>query len=94
MRFVLASALIAALSGPLAATECDYPQKTAVESNGHTRTIFINACNQRYEVGYRLDGNTLIFPTDGRHEIKDASPPKRPRKSCAKPTGSSASATR
>lgn len=36
------------------------------------RTIFADACGERYEVGYRLDANTLQIPFGGSHTITNA----------------------
>ncbi len=37
------------------------------------RTIFTDACGAAYQVGYRLEGNTLVMPGGGTHEIRQAS---------------------
>lgn len=37
----------------------------------YTRTIFEDSCGEPYQVGYRLEGNTLHFPSGGMHEVAE-----------------------
>jgi hypothetical protein len=47
-----------------------------IAGSDHTlmRTKFVDAQNNTYQVGYRIQGSTLHFPGEGFHEIKDVAP--------------------
>ena len=42
--------------------------------NHMLRTIFTTPGGQRYQVGYFMEGNTLRFPGNGKHQLVNASP--------------------
>lgn len=72
----LAASIIAVSTVPSAGQEncvIPAPENAAVSVGGRTGTLFENACGQRYETGYRLLGNTLLFPGGGSHELLEAS---------------------
>jgi hypothetical protein len=79
MRPILAALLLSAAGATAAAPaaaeaaseDCGFPQRQPVQVEGRTQTLFVNACGQRYEAGYRLEGNTLHFPRGGTHTLPD-----------------------
>ncbi|MFW5734587.1 MAG: hypothetical protein ACOCWR_05955 [Oceanidesulfovibrio sp.] len=69
MRALFFLLLILALAVPAAAGECTFSHRHPVTAEGRELRVFVNECGQRYEVGYRLDGATLLFPSGGRHTV-------------------------
>ena len=64
-------ALIAAVTfAHPASADCTYNPESFVTENGQTQYRFLNDCGF-YEVGYRLEGNTLYFPRGGEHTLSD-----------------------
>jgi hypothetical protein len=70
MKRFFISIFLAAISISTASAACTYDQVAPVIESGHERYIFLNECGF-YEVGYRLDGNTLHLPRGGTHVLKD-----------------------
>lgn len=54
------------------AKECSFPRNEPVQQSGKTEYLFLDTCGRPYEVGYRLDGNTLLFPRGGKHALPKA----------------------
>ena len=65
--------LLAVAPTPALVQECQFPQRTPVEQDGRTQFLFTDTCGRPYEIGYRLDGNTLHFPHGGMHRLPKAS---------------------
>lgn len=59
-------------SGPLLATECSFPRMEPLERSDGTEYRFVDSCGKLYEVGYRMEGNTLYFPKGGKHTLPEA----------------------
>lgn len=78
MRLILAAALVVvpAVSALAAAPSdgCGYPNRTPIVHDTGIQTMFVNTCGERYEAGYRLEGNTLRFPRGGAHTLPEATP--------------------
>lgn len=60
------------VAGAAGATECEYEHHKPLERNGGEQFVFFGNCGF-YEVGYRLDGNTLYFPRGGSHQLTGVS---------------------
>jgi hypothetical protein len=69
MKFTLSFActLLALTAYPAVAQDCTYPELAPVQTGGQTVYQFTDSCGVAYEVGYRLEGNTLHFPGRGTH---------------------------
>lgn len=72
MNYSLTLAVLAVTASPAFSQDCTYPQREPVEQNGQTQYRFTDTCGQAYEVGYRLEGNTLHFPRGGKHALPEA----------------------
>lgn len=68
---VVAGVLLAAAQ-PVGAQECTYPQSEPVKRDGVIEHRFTDSCGNPYEVGYRLEGQTLHFPRGGQHTLPEA----------------------
>jgi hypothetical protein len=55
------------------AAECSFPHREPQPIAGGLQVFFLDSCGRPYEVGYRLEGNTLYFPGGGTHRIEHAS---------------------
>lgn len=60
--------VVALASGASAA--CTYEPESTVNKDGQTQYRFLNDCGF-YEVGYKLEGNTLHLPRGGKHTLSD-----------------------
>ena len=58
-----------------ASAACTYKVDSTVTEDGETQHRFFNDCGF-YEVGYRLEGNTLYFPRGGTHTLSDLPVPE------------------
>jgi hypothetical protein len=74
LKFVTVLILTLVGMSASALAECAFPIRSPVETDIGVRTMFVNECGQWYQVGYRIEGDTLVFPTGGRHQIKDTAP--------------------
>lgn len=71
MKRLFAIMALAFVAGPAVATECAFHSLQPVHHSGKVQYRFVDSCAQVYEVGYRLEGNTLHFPRGGQHTIPD-----------------------
>jgi hypothetical protein len=69
MGLHLALAALALTTAPAFAPDCTYPQREPIQKGERTEYRFTDSCGEAYEVGYRLEGNTLHFPRGGRHTL-------------------------
>lgn len=63
--------LLAVRAAP--AADCSFPHREPLPTAGGLQVFFLDTCGRPYEVGYRLDGNTLHFPGGGSHRIENVS---------------------
>ena len=70
MRMLAVACLLTLAAVPALAAECDFPEPPP-QKPGAAPVRLVNTCGQTYEVGYRLEGNSLYFPGGGRHEIRE-----------------------
>lgn len=56
---------------PAQAGECSFPSVADIDLREGASTMHENECGEPYEVGYRLEGNTLHFPRGGSHTIRN-----------------------
>ncbi len=68
-RTFFATIAVAVLASGASAA-CTYEAESSVSENGQTQYRFFNNCGF-YEVGYRLEGNTLYLPRGGAHTLSD-----------------------
>lgn len=66
--FFATVAVVALAAGASAA--CTYMAESTVNEDGEAQYRFFNDCGF-YEVGYRLEGNTLYFPRGGTHTLNE-----------------------
>jgi len=71
MKLPLVLTLMAFAASPALAEDCTYPQREPVERDGQTQYRFTDSCGDAYEVGYRLEGNTLYMPGDAEHSLPE-----------------------
>jgi hypothetical protein len=69
MKLSIFVALLAFAAWPAAAQDCTYPTLAPVKNGERTQYQFSDSCGEAYEVGYRLEGNTLHFPRGGKHTL-------------------------
>lgn len=73
MKATLALVLLAFTAAPTLSQDCTFPQLTPVEQTDQVQYRFTDSCGEPYEVGYRLEGNTLYFPRGGQHSLPQSS---------------------
>lgn len=71
MKRLLAVVVLAFVTGPVASQECQFHSLQPVEHSGQQQFHFVDSCGKVYEVGYRIEGNTLYFPRGGQHALSD-----------------------
>ena len=69
-RLCITIALVFA-AAPGVAKECTFEERQPVEKDGRAEYRFVDSCGEVYEVGYRIEGNTLHFPRGGQHTLPD-----------------------
>ena len=69
MKHVFAVVALACTVGPATAKECTFHGLEPVHHSGKVQYRFVDSCGVVYEVGYRLEGNTLHFPRGGQHTL-------------------------
>ncbi|MBB6182426.1 hypothetical protein HNQ75_004415 [Rhizobium flavum] len=72
MKTVIVAGFLLAAAQPVWAQECTYPQREPIERDGGVDYRFVDSCGKPYEVGYRLEGQTLHFPRGGQHSLPEA----------------------
>ncbi|WP_299443198.1 hypothetical protein [uncultured Rhodospira sp.] len=69
---MLALTFVAPLGvAPASGADCPRPQDLPLKTEGRT-PVFQDACGQRFQAGYRLEGTTLHFPGGGTHTLTEA----------------------
>ncbi len=69
MKAILALCAAAGVLVTPAALAAPFEHTNPVEIDGQMQFRFTDEDRQPYEVGYRLDGNTLHFPRGGKHTL-------------------------
>jgi hypothetical protein len=69
MKVLYVFALLSLAASPALAQDCTYLEQAPVQQDGRLQFRFTDSCGQPYEVGYRLEGNTLHFPRGGKHTL-------------------------
>lgn len=72
MKIVIATCFLLTAAQPVWAQECSYPQSEPTKTEGEVEYRFIDSCGKPYEVGYRIEGNTLHLPRGGQHSLPEA----------------------
>ncbi|MBB5278504.1 hypothetical protein HNR26_004605 [Rhizobium rosettiformans] len=71
MKTLIAFGLLSLAASPAFAQDCTYHERQPVQKDGNTQHRFTDSCGKPYEVGYRLEGNTLHFPRGGQHSLPE-----------------------
>lgn len=69
MKRLFAIMALAFTAGTAAAKECTFHSLQPVHHSGKVQYRFVDSCAEVYEVGYRIEGNTLHFPRGGQHTL-------------------------
>ncbi|MDY8108866.1 hypothetical protein U0C82_06870 [Fulvimarina sp. 2208YS6-2-32] len=73
MKLTIIATLLGLGTSPATAQICIYPALTPIQTGKQILYQFTDSCGQAYEVGYRLEGNTLHFPSGGQHTLPERS---------------------
>ncbi len=71
MKRLFATMAMVFAAGPAATQVCNFHSVEPVHHSGKVQYRFVDSCGAVYEVGYRLEGNTLHFPRGGQHALPE-----------------------